>query len=114
MFLRENPAAAYLTGQAHVARCRVKKNYFPGNYSADSATATISPAKVVFTEAAVDTTLNVQEAQWVQSLATQQTTRPQIGAIVAFVPLEDGSKVESVVKEVRALALAALCSHCGD
>jgi predicted TIM-barrel fold metal-dependent hydrolase len=80
---------------------RVKQNYWPSNYSTDSTAAAIMPSKVVFMEAAVNQSLNVKEAEWVQGLAEMQVSRPEIGAIVAYVPIEEGAKCEAVVKEVR-------------
>jgi hypothetical protein len=60
------------------------------------------PTKVVFMEAAVNQSLNVDEAEWVQGLSKIQKDRPEIGAIVAYAPLELGAEVEPVIKKLIA------------
>jgi L-fuconolactonase len=76
------------------------RNLHPAHYF--KAAGTVGIEKFVFVELAVDTPLQLAEAQWVQSLAA---TTPQLGAIVASAPLEKGVAVEADLLALKKLPL---------
>jgi L-fuconolactonase len=65
------------------------RNVSPTDYF--KAAGPVAIEKFVFVEVDVDKPLHIDEARWVQGLAT---TTPQLGAIVASAPLENGLAVE--------------------
>jgi L-fuconolactonase len=89
---------------AHVHLCNVKDLRYSWTKDAPQLGRNVSPAdlfktagpvaieKFVFVEVAVDAPLHLKEAAWVQGLAA---TTPQLGAIVAHAPLEEGAAVEA-------------------
>jgi L-fuconolactonase len=58
----------------------------------DRARAAVEVDRIVFAEVAIDSGLNLQEANFVQALANKD---PRLCGMIAHVPLEKGSAVEA-------------------